>query len=234
METYPPCCFGGRARGRLSGGLSFFGHQLIANVYVDGFNLYYGCLRGTPYRWLNLADLCGRLFPAYSINRIRYFTALVNERAGDPQQPQRQQTYIRALETIPNLSVHYGYFLTSVVPMRLEHPLPDGSTTVRVFKTEEKGTDVNIASHLLMDAFNQECDTAIVISNDSDLAQAIRFVKTPLGIPVGIVNPHRNRSWTLANIADFYRPIRKGPLSVSLFPGRMQDANGAFTKPPGW
>lgn len=71
------------------------------NVYVDGFNLYYGCLMSTPYRWLNLAELCRLALPRNTINRIRYFTALVKARPDDPQKPVRQQTYIRALQTIP-------------------------------------------------------------------------------------------------------------------------------------
>ena len=207
---------------------------MATNIYVDGFNLYYGCLRRTPYRWLDLDRLCALLLPAHTIHRIRYFTALIPEKPTDLLKQQRQLTYIRALETTPDLSVHYGYFLTSRVSMRLEHPLPDGTTTARVIKIEEKGTDVNIASHLLMDAFDRECDTAVLISNDSDLIPAIRFAKERFGLTIGILNPHRNRSWALANIADFYRRIRRGPLSASQFPNRMQDANGAFTKPPGW
>lgn len=82
-----------------------------ANVYVDGFNLYYGCVQGTPYKWLDLQRLARLLLPEYSVQRIRYFTARVQPRPGDVQQPQRQQTYIRALETIPHLSVHFGHFL---------------------------------------------------------------------------------------------------------------------------
>ena len=207
---------------------------MIANVYVDGFNLYYGCLKDTPYRWLDLAKLCGLLLPSHTINAIRYFTAPLHLRADNPGQIQRQQIYLRALETIPNLSIHYGYFLTNIVTMLLEHPLSDGSTTARVVKTEEKGTDVNIASHLLMDAFERECDTSVVISNDSDLIPAIRIAKERFGHAVWVLNPHRTRSWALASISDFYRPIRRGPLGASQFPDRMQDAHGAFTKPPGW
>jgi hypothetical protein len=68
-----------------------------ANVYVDAFNLYYGCLKGTPYRWLDLDAFSRQLLPHDHIHRIRYFTALVSGRTGDLQQPQRQQIYLRAL-----------------------------------------------------------------------------------------------------------------------------------------
>ena len=61
------------------------------NVYVDGFNLYYGCVKGTPHRWLDLAQLCRILLPSNRIHRIRYFTTLVQPRLDNPQQPERQQ-----------------------------------------------------------------------------------------------------------------------------------------------
>jgi len=74
---------------------------MATNVYVDAFNLYYGCLKGTPYRWLDLGTLCTRLLPKDPINRIRYFTATVSARPDNPDAPQRQQVYLRALETVP-------------------------------------------------------------------------------------------------------------------------------------
>ena len=69
---------------------------MATNVYVDAFNLYYGSLKGTPYRWLDLGALCARLLPKDRINRIRYFTATVSARPDNPDAPQRQQVYLRA------------------------------------------------------------------------------------------------------------------------------------------
>jgi hypothetical protein len=60
---------------------------MATNVYVDAFNLYYGCLKGTPYRWLDLGTLCTRLLPKDPINRIRYFTATVSARPDNPDAP---------------------------------------------------------------------------------------------------------------------------------------------------
>ena len=207
---------------------------MIANIYVDGFNLYFGCLRGTPYRWLDIAKLCSIILPAYQIKNIRYFTALSDSKDNNPQRHQRHLLYLRALHTIPNLSVHYGFFLRRNIAMRLANPLPGEPETVVVTRAEEKGTDVNLASYLLLDACDRESEAAIVISNDSDLATPMSIVRERFGITVGILNPHPNRSRTLANVADFYRPIRRGPLGASQFPDRLNDANGAFTKPPGW
>jgi hypothetical protein len=108
-----------------------------AIVYVDGFNLYYGALKATPYRWLDLEALCTRLLPRDEISLIRYFTAPVTARPSDPDQPQRQQTYLRALRTSARLSIHLGEFRTRRVRMaRAQVP----HHTVQVLKTEEKGS----------------------------------------------------------------------------------------------
>ena len=88
-------------------------------VDVDGFNLYYGAVKGTPYRWLNIARMCELLLPRDDVHQIKYFTALVNPRPHDPHQRVRQETCLRALETIPNLSVTFGFFLTHEITMPL-------------------------------------------------------------------------------------------------------------------
>ena len=93
-----------------------------ANVYVDGFNLYYGAVKNTPYRWLNIAAMCQLLLPRDQINQIKYFTALVSPRPHDPGQPTRQRTYLRVLRTIPDLTIILGRFLTHDVTMPLAPP----------------------------------------------------------------------------------------------------------------
>jgi len=152
------------------------------NVYVDGFNLYYGCVKGTPYRWLNISKLCTLLLPGHSINRIRYFTALVTPTPNDPQLLQRQLTFIRALRTIPNLSVHYGLFMTHSVWRPLANPQTTGPNMVEILDTKEKGSDVNLATYLLMDGFKREYEMAVVISNDSDLVEPIKLVTSERGL----------------------------------------------------
>ena len=68
-------------------------------VYVDGFNLYYGAVKDTPYKWLNPQKLCDLLLPNHNITKIKYFTARISARPNDPDQPTRQQFYLRALRT---------------------------------------------------------------------------------------------------------------------------------------
>ena len=203
-------------------------------VYIDGFNLYYGSVKGTPYKWLDLAKLCSLLLPTHSIQHINYFTARVHARTDDPQVAQRQQTYLRALATIPNLSVHFGHFLSNPKWMPIAHLSPQGPRFVQVISTEEKGSDVNLATTLLVDAFRGNFETAVVISNDSDLKLPIELVRSDLGKQVGILNPHRNRTRALSNVTDFYLPIRKGPLGASQFPDVLSDDHGIFRKPSAW
>jgi uncharacterized LabA/DUF88 family protein len=203
------------------------------NVYIDGFNLYYGALKNTPYRWLDPLALCGLLFPRNSVNRIRYFTALVDARPTDLQQPLRQQTYIRALETLECVSVHYGQFQTRKTRMALAKPLPNGTKTVEVLKTEEKGSDVNLGSHLLMDAFNKDCQVAVVISNDADLKEPVTMARS-LGVTVGIVNPHPKNKRSHDLEGNFFKQLRSGPLAGAQFAEELTDANGIFRRPSAW
>lgn len=96
-------------------------------VYVDAFNLYYGCLRGTPHRWLDLEQLARRLLASHNqLVGIKYFTARVSARPGDPDQPNRQQLCLRALGTLPLVEVHFGHYLTHSVRMPLAAPVPGG------------------------------------------------------------------------------------------------------------
>ena len=204
------------------------------NVYVDAFNLYYGSLRKTPYRWLDLAQLCGLLLPGHVIGRIRYFTALVHERPDKPGTNVRQQVYLRALRTLPGLSIHLGYYLTHPVSMRQWSPSGKVGKSVTVLKTEEKGSDVNLATYLLFDGFRNDYDTAIVISNDSDLLEPIRIVRGELGKAVGLLNPHPKPSRALLPHVTFIKRIRRGVLARSQFPPTLADERGSFHKPATW
>jgi uncharacterized LabA/DUF88 family protein len=202
-------------------------------VYIDGFNFYYGCIKGTAFRWLNIAQMCHLLLPKNDIHRIRYFTAPVISRPNDPDQAVRQQIYFRALKTLPNLDIVLGRFLTNEVEMPCS-PITRPIKKVRVMKTEEKGSDVNLAAYLLRDGFRNHFDVAVVVTNDSDLTTPIRMVREDLHRVVGIINPHQRASFELQKNCDFLRQIRPGVLSASLFADQLTDANGTFTKPKGW
>lgn len=204
-------------------------------VYIDGFNLYYGCLKGTAYKWVNIHALCTNLLPTNQIDMVRYFTATVSARPNDPDQATRQQTYFRALGTVPAVEIHLGHFLTHEVTMPDARAWQRGQfRPVQVMKTEEKGSDVNLATHLLMDAFDDAFDMAVIVSNDSDLKEPMRQVRQKFGKGIGILNPQANVSRALAPLAHFIKPIRGGALANAQFPNQLTDGVGTFTKPASW
>jgi uncharacterized LabA/DUF88 family protein len=209
------------------------------NVYIDGFNLYYGSLKGTPHRWLDLAAFCQASFPPprNQINRIRYFTAHVNARPNNPQQRVRQQTYLRALRTIPHLTIHLGSYLEKPTRMPLHPPPPAGPRTVQVMKSEEKGSDVNLACYLLVDAFDDDYEAAVVVSNDSDLAEPIRLVRQKFGKKVLVLHPcgpGRALSVELRRVATKSLVVDASLLPASQFPATLTDAHGTIHKPARW
>lgn len=204
-------------------------------VYVDGFNLYYGSLRNTPYKWLDLAKLCSHLLKPNDILKIKYFTARVVPRKNDPQQALRQQMYLRALQTTPEIEIYFGHFLSH--PVTMAECNQHGETTGafrRVLKTEEKGSDVNLASHLLLDAFKDSFDVAVLITNDSDLLTPMRIAKEEFGKVIGLINPQARASRELAKHATFVKQIRSGVLAKSQYPDALSDRNGSFHKPKAW
>jgi hypothetical protein len=206
------------------------------NVYIDGFNLYYGSLKGQPHKWLNLETMSDLLLPNFEVKRIRYFTARVKERVDNTQAPVRQSAYLRALGTLPRVEVHLGSFLTKPTRMVLASPPLNGPRTVEVIKTEEKGSDVNLATYLLVDAFREDADAFAVVSNDSDLTEPIRIVCHELGKVVGVLNPQATPSQRLLQCRpSFAKPIRAGVLRASQFPATLVDAAGhTITKPTDW
>lgn len=112
--------------------------------------------------------------------------------------------------------------------------MPGQPKTIEVMKTEEKGSDVNLASMLLIDGFLNQYDVAVIISNDSDLELPIKFVRERLHKEVGLLNPHKHPSFHLKSCVTFYKQIRKGALADSQFPSTLRDVHGQFSKPPKW
>lgn len=218
------------------GGLRRSNSAVPTIVYVDGFNLYFGSLRKTPYKWLNLEAFAALELLNDDIAQIRYFTARISARDDDTDKPRRQDVYLRALRTLPKVSIHYGRYLRNTTRMALVKPPLIGSKTVEVWRDEEKGSDVNLATYMLLDAIDGRMDTAVVVSNDSDLVTPIKVLRLRFGLAVGVLNPHPIEFRTIREAADFYKRIRSGPLSGSQFPDVITDRHGKVivTKPAVW
>ncbi len=208
---------------------------MSAYVYVDGFNLYYGALRRKSYKWLDLAKFCRSVLPNQEISRIKYFTARIKSRPDDPEAEMRQQAYLSALESIPNLEIHYGHFLSHKTYMRKADSHDGKVEFVEVIKTSEKGSDVNLASHLLRDAFLARYDTAVIISNDSDLLTPIRMVMDePLHKKVVIICPHKRPSQVLLEQVGGIKEIWSHTLRRSQFPDPVRFKDRLIYKPKDW
>jgi hypothetical protein len=222
---------------------------LGVNVYIDGFNLYYCAVKYTPYKWLNLRFFCQTLFPSKTINEIKYFSARVKAIPWDLDAPSRQEVYWRALKTIPGLSIIEGSFVSwpYYLPKYPFEPDADGHPVKsRVQRTEEKGSDVNLAAYLVYDNCMHITDESIVLSNDSDLAKAIGLITVELKRPVTVVNPNRAKNvhrdpnhysmsrslWTVAT--NRVLSINEKILAASQFPPTLQDSKGTFSKPVDW
>jgi uncharacterized LabA/DUF88 family protein len=187
-------------------------------IYVDGFNLYYRALRGTPYKWLNLEALTkGLLDPDNDIQRIRYFTAPVSGKL-DPGQPIRQQRYLQALSTISCVTIHQGNFLTKPKIRPLVHPQPGGPTHVEIYNTEEKGSDVNLATYLIHDAWRNLFDVAVVLSQDTDLVEPVRIVRDEIKKDIGVFCLDGQAPGKLAKHGSFVRHVTHSRLAAAQFP----------------
>jgi len=204
------------------------------SIYVDGFNLYYRALKGTPYKWLNIKTLASHLLqPKHQILEIKYFTAIVSG-IFDPNQPTRQKTYIRALRKyIPEVSVYYGHFLSHKTRAP-SAPITSPPTFSEIIKTEEKGSDVNLAVHLLNDAWLDRYDCAVIISNDSDLAEPLRLIRDQSKKMIGLISPliKGHPSQELQKYAHFVKRVRKGVLKVSQLPTTIPGTR--IHKPKSW
>ena len=144
--------------------------------------------------------------------------------------------YLRALESLPGVEVHYGRFRSGTKRRPLAEPQPGLTASMRFLDSEEKGSDVNLATRLLVDGFNGEYEQAAVISNDADFAGAMRYVRDGLGLRVTLVNPDPNNSSPrdLSAAATYVRRLWKSHLRRSQFPDTLSDEVGVIAKPPGW
>jgi hypothetical protein len=203
-------------------------------VYVDGFNFYYGAVKGKGLHWLNLEAFCRLLLPQNDIVAIKYFTAIVEARPDDPHKVERQRAYLRALTSLSKVEVIFGSFITSTKKFPLAAPVPGGPKFVEVLKTEEKGSDVNLATHLLVDAVRHKMDVAAVVSNDTDLMLPMDMAMNEFGVKVGLLNPHRYFAVQFQGRYTFQKKIRSHALKSSQFPDIVDTPTGPVHKPQKW
>ena len=200
-------------------------------VYIDGFNLYYGLRdkKWQRYLWLDVRRLSENLLRSSQILvAVHYFTARMFPEPNNPGKSMRQDMFLDAIETLPDVYIHYGYH----VPRKVS--CSKCGATWRTY--EEKTTDVNIAVELLGDAQDDVFDTAIVISGDGDLATPVRAVgkrysrkRTVIAFPPG------RHAAGLVRAASAYFTIGRDVFRDSQLPNRITKSDGyVLTRPPTW
>jgi hypothetical protein len=205
-------------------------------VYIDGFNLYYRALRKTKFKWLNLEALARSLVGSDNdIQKIRYFTAPVSGKF-DAGVPIRQQRYLQALSTLPLVTIHHGNFLTKPKMRPLVDPPPEGPTHVEIWNTEEKGSDVNMATYMIHDAWRDLFDVAVVLSQDTDLNEPVRIVRDEIGKSIGVIILDGKAPGKLSTCGSFIRHITQADLAAAQFPKTIPfgKKGKTVTRPEEW
>ncbi len=219
-------------------------------AYIDGFNLYFGCLKQVPHcRWLDVEalarQLCKENNPDTEIVGIKYFTAPI--KAGlSPRgldSVKAQSTYLRALNAhCPSIEIIEGkYFIVSGSYYGDTKPI-DFSKKHKVLRPEEKQTDVNIALHMLSDVTDDLCDQQVLFSNDSDYAPIFAMIRQRHPkIRLGVVPPFlktitdRYPSRELINLSDWSRkPISEPILASCQLPVKISTRKKPILKPAHW
>lgn len=197
-------------------------------TYIDGFNLYFGLKskKWKRYYWLNLQKLSGSLLkPNQTLIKTKYFTARISS---PPGKVKRQGTFIEALMTLKNLDIFYGKYQPN---------FHECNRCKAIIETpNEKMTDVNIATELLSDAFQNLYDTALLVSADSDLVAPIRKVLSlfPKKRIICAFPPERF-SKELAKISSNQFTIGRKKLANSVFPDEVSKPDGfVLRKPAEW
>ncbi|MES2942347.1 MAG: NYN domain-containing protein [Pseudomonadota bacterium] len=230
-------------------------------VYVDGYNLYYGCLKGSAFKWLDLLSLFDKcILPSVtaSINglplaselqavAIKFFTAPILEKASKAQDSIKcQDRYHAALNKHQQGRVETikGYYSLTEARARLidqndPKKWPRDCTEVPVWKLEEKQSDVNLAIHAVADALRGDIEQVVIVSNDTDLAPALKMIRDYTGVVIGLVIPttdhQRIPNTALAELAHWVRThITEDELRVSQLPRVIQDKKRPVAKPESW
>lgn len=200
-------------------------------AYVDGFNLYFGMKEKgwKRYYWLNIKTLVQNLLKSdQRLIRVKYFTSRVSSTRMDPQKHKRQNTYLEALMTVKKMEIHYGHYL--------DNPITCFRCGNRWIDHDEKMTDVNIATHLMLDAFDNKYDTSLLISGDSDLCGTVNAIKHRFKRKRIIVAfPPARYSEALANVANASLTIGRKKIADSQFSKDVSKADGfVLTRPTSW
>lgn len=213
-------------------------------VYIDGYNLYYGAIRHTPYKWLDLYTLFKDhiLLPDTELLEVRYYTApILGSLSDDPASPQRQRQYLQALRKTQHEHIHIiqGKLIKGSATLRLIEPLSEAPELekVKVSTLTEKKTDVNIAADMVANACLRQIDQAVLCSNDSDMEGALKAIRVNCpDVRVGVVapsaSPGRHISKDLSKHAHWVKGLNNDALASAQLPEKIPGTS--IRRPEGW
>lgn len=236
--------------------------SLRTRIYIDGYNFYYGCLRGTPWKWLDVLQLFeAHVLPSILVTdtagnslkscllqnpAVNYFTAKIVERvakASDSVSSQaRYHTALRKLHG-ERLQLVEGYYAVNEMKVRLVDPdepnrAPRECAEALAWKVEEKQSDVNLALHAYHDAITGAVDQVVIVTNDTDIAPALQMIRRHTQVRIGLVVPtidhQRKPNADLAELAHWVRShITREELARSQLP-RVLPGRKPTIKPDSW
>lgn len=235
---------------------------LRTRIYIDGYNFYYGCLKGTPYKWLDLLPLFERhILPSVLVRdgagnirqsallprpSIKFFTAKILESvARAPDSVSSQARYHTALRKLHDGQIELieGYYAVNKMKVKIvdaESPdrVPRECQEIQAWKVEEKQRDVNLALQAYHDSITNQIDHAVIVTNDTDIAPALSMIRNHTNVLIGLVVPtideRRPPNTDLVKLAHWKREyITSGELAACQLP-RVIQGRKPTTKPESW
>lgn len=204
-------------------------------AYIDGFNLFYSCLKGSNNKWLDLEKMVLSLLkPNDVIVGIKYFTAKVSSNKNEPEKALKQHIYLEALSLNDKTKIKLGRFSVHTTKMPDAHFWEKGKIRmVDVIKTEEKGTDVNLAVQMVADAKDDLFDYAMLFSNDSDMSYAIEIAVKQCNKKIGLFIAYNAVSYQAlkANVLHIKR-LRPSVFANAQLPNEIITPSGRIIKKP--
>jgi len=235
---------------------------LRTRIYIDGYNFYYGCLRGTPHKWLDLLPLFVKhILPSALVKdgdghirqstllpspSIKFFTAKIIESvARAPDSVSSQARYHTALRKLHGgrIELIEGYYAVNKMKVKIvdaEDPdrAPRECQEIQAWKVEEKQSDVNLALQVYHDAITGQIDHAVIVTNDTDIAPALEMLRAHTNVLIGVVVPTTNHTrppnTDLVKLAHWTRRhINSNELAGCQLP-RVIQGKRPTTKPESW
>lgn len=198
-------------------------------VYIDGFNLYFGLVeRGwRKYLWLDLKKFAHSLLLSdQTLTHTKYFTSRISKPISKPiSKQQRQSLFIDALNTLTEFSIFYGRYQVQVRTCE-----NCGFTS---FISNEKKTDVNIATELLVDASQDTFDTAILVTADADLTAPIVAIRRLFpNKTIVVAFPPKRNSYELRSVVTTHYFIGEHNFRKNLLPDEIVTETGFVLRCP--